>query len=346
MLRFLRRIRRKLIDNGNLKKYSIYAIGEILLVVIGILIALQINNWNEGQKSQKAKKEKYAAIIADLDRDLERQMRLYWVVGWSKVMTYELSGKSMEGMSLEREISFNLLLYTLDYYSYVKDNHQQLTEKINDKDINAKLAQYLYFQNGSDQGLLDFNNLVEELRDYFSVNGVLDLEAATSFDGAYTFDPNIQVVNEAKLRALMNSETFRGHLVMLKTLSERLREKLFGLMKANNEFQVLLAKNIEQPLENNLGIVGSALPDGEDQFVALKLSNEDENTWEIILDLEDGEFRLSREEGQAWGFNWGRDKFQQGKLEPQGAGIAVKKGHYLIQVNLNELTYSLTQKEE
>ena len=53
MIKFFRKIRQKLINEGNLKKYLIYAIGEILLVVIGILIALQINNWNENLKDRK-----------------------------------------------------------------------------------------------------------------------------------------------------------------------------------------------------------------------------------------------------------------------------------------------------
>ena len=51
MLKFFQRIRRTLINEGNLKKYLIYAFGEILLVVVGILIALQVNNWNEERKS-------------------------------------------------------------------------------------------------------------------------------------------------------------------------------------------------------------------------------------------------------------------------------------------------------
>ncbi|MBK8080496.1 MAG: hypothetical protein IPK25_09565 [Saprospiraceae bacterium] len=51
MIKFFQRIRRKLIDEGNLKKYLIYAFGEIILVVVGILIALQVNNWNEERKS-------------------------------------------------------------------------------------------------------------------------------------------------------------------------------------------------------------------------------------------------------------------------------------------------------
>ena len=50
MLKFFRRIRRKLLNEGSLRKYLVYAIGEILLVMVGILLALQVNNWNEGRK--------------------------------------------------------------------------------------------------------------------------------------------------------------------------------------------------------------------------------------------------------------------------------------------------------
>ena len=50
MIKLFRNIRQSLINEGNTSKYLKYAIGEIVLVVIGILIALQINNWNEGRK--------------------------------------------------------------------------------------------------------------------------------------------------------------------------------------------------------------------------------------------------------------------------------------------------------
>ena len=52
MIKFFRNIRKQLIGEGKTGKYFKYAIGEILLVVIGILIALQINNWNEQRKQQ------------------------------------------------------------------------------------------------------------------------------------------------------------------------------------------------------------------------------------------------------------------------------------------------------
>ena len=50
MIKFFRKIRQRLLTENKFSKYLIYAIGEIILVVIGILIALQINNWNENRK--------------------------------------------------------------------------------------------------------------------------------------------------------------------------------------------------------------------------------------------------------------------------------------------------------
>lgn len=69
MLKFFRRIRRKLFEEGNLKRYLLYATGEILLVVIGILIALQINTWNQSRLNKKVEKR----ILQDISDELLRQ---------------------------------------------------------------------------------------------------------------------------------------------------------------------------------------------------------------------------------------------------------------------------------
>jgi hypothetical protein len=71
MLKFFRRIRRKLIDEGNLKRYLIYAIGEILLVMIGILLALQVNNWSENKKEKRLETDTLLEIRDALKEDLK-----------------------------------------------------------------------------------------------------------------------------------------------------------------------------------------------------------------------------------------------------------------------------------
>jgi len=70
MLTFFRRIRNGLLDGGAISKYLLYAVGEIALVVFGILIALQINNWNEQQKENQFERKVLNEILVDTEEDL------------------------------------------------------------------------------------------------------------------------------------------------------------------------------------------------------------------------------------------------------------------------------------
>lgn len=69
MINFFRAIRKKLLSENRFSKYLMYAIGEIVLVVIGILIALQINTWNEKRKQNAKLKVVLASVYKDLVAD-------------------------------------------------------------------------------------------------------------------------------------------------------------------------------------------------------------------------------------------------------------------------------------
>ena len=73
MIKFFRKIRQNLLAEGKTSKYLKYAIGEIILVVIGILIAISIDNWNEGKKNKREElailtnlKEEFAFNVEEL----------------------------------------------------------------------------------------------------------------------------------------------------------------------------------------------------------------------------------------------------------------------------------------
>ncbi|WKK66497.1 DUF6090 family protein [Lutimonas zeaxanthinifaciens] len=70
MLPFFRKIRWRLAQDNQFFKYSRYAIGEIVLVVIGILIALQINNWNEERKLKKSLNVYLSNLVDDIQNDV------------------------------------------------------------------------------------------------------------------------------------------------------------------------------------------------------------------------------------------------------------------------------------
>ena len=71
MIKFFRQIRKQLLGEGKTGKYFKYAIGEIVLVVIGILIALSINNWNEGKKRTAQEVEILKEIRSELEGAIE-----------------------------------------------------------------------------------------------------------------------------------------------------------------------------------------------------------------------------------------------------------------------------------
>jgi hypothetical protein len=76
MIKFFRNIRKKLVsENRSIIRntnYFKYALGEIVLVVVGILIALQINNWNENRKEEKILKEYLHKISDNVTQDIEQ----------------------------------------------------------------------------------------------------------------------------------------------------------------------------------------------------------------------------------------------------------------------------------
>ena len=100
MIPFFRKIRKKMADDNRPLKYMRYAIGEIVLVVIGILIALQINNWNENRKNKLMESEYYCKLLADFELDRQNIAVLYeeseHKIEISKRLLLELNNKNKD----------------------------------------------------------------------------------------------------------------------------------------------------------------------------------------------------------------------------------------------------------
>jgi uncharacterized protein DUF6090 len=108
MIKFFRKIRKSTLKEGKTINYLKYAIGEIVLVVIGILIALQINNWNETRKQHKTEKEFITSVKNDLKQDkafiqlivelLEPRIKAYETLNSDLLNLYHKDRKSLDSV--------------------------------------------------------------------------------------------------------------------------------------------------------------------------------------------------------------------------------------------------------
>ena len=161
MIRFFRKIRQKLLSENKFSKYLLYAIGEIILVVIGILIALQINNWNEKEKLKVEEvtflKNFKQGLLADIEFNNFRFDK------------YELTKESIS-------ILLNHMEQDLPYQDSLKYHFGRITNTWTPK-INTEVFEAL---KSKDVNLISNDNLRDKLISYYSwSNNVLDAQIDT-----------------------------------------------------------------------------------------------------------------------------------------------------------------------
>jgi hypothetical protein len=103
MFRFFRQLRKDLLEKGKVRRYSAYAVGEIVLVVIGILIALQINNANEARLENQRETRYLANLRVDLESNIEElervlELRRSRIVSAQRVLEY-FEGKPLDDLA-------------------------------------------------------------------------------------------------------------------------------------------------------------------------------------------------------------------------------------------------------
>lgn len=204
MLRFFRKIRLNLMSENKVSKYLIYAIGEILLVVLGILIALQVNNWNEGRKAQIVIQKSAMSLIQDLEKDLamveiiENQARLFKTRLDS--LTSYLRIKEFSAVS-------NVETYCLSYGTMYRPYtwHRSTLEAL----INA-----------NDLANIKNDTISQRIIEYYSFTQHLDEDFQHDYDTAEKVDDlrskiinkNLSNVNDlsASMRSFTNSGDYSG----------------------------------------------------------------------------------------------------------------------------------------
>ncbi|WP_438978160.1 DUF6090 family protein, partial [Polaribacter sp.] len=117
MIQLFKKIRKKLIAEKRLVNYLAYAIGEILLVVIGILLALQFNNKNQEQENTKKERGYLISIVEDIEfqksilKDMKRHSLESIEVAKSIIKDYNSEQSFLKIDSLNSKLNFLIETY-------------------------------------------------------------------------------------------------------------------------------------------------------------------------------------------------------------------------------------------
>ncbi|GAA4816686.1 DUF6090 family protein [Litoribaculum gwangyangense] len=253
MIKLFRKIRQKLLVKNSFKKYFLYAIGEIILVVIGILIALQVNNWNSNRLEQKNMNSILEAIKLDLQTDIKETTRLNkFNQTYLNFRRQILMLKNFDTLPLD---TLTLIMrkrtsqYTLNLAAFNKLTNQGFTKLSKNDTLNKKLYHYYsvikekseemnnWERNSTSQeyeNLLSLGNIEIDAKHY----NITEMENIPTFQDSISLRDNIiKVITSIDGRNLLKSEVFR-------------KIRLIYFFDNRNQFATDLISEIDKELSN------------------------------------------------------------------------------------------------
>ncbi|OIQ39144.1 MAG: hypothetical protein BM563_04860 [Bacteroidetes bacterium MedPE-SWsnd-G1] len=236
MIKFFRKIRQQLLSDNKFSKYLLYAIGEIVLVVIGIMIALNINAANE----RKINDREIRNILKEIQNDLEKDVQAA-----NKVIDLYMSADSIQYLILNDKYTFE------DY------------ENGSVEDLGTYYVSFIIQTNGFDNLMRNIDNLPEkykhllpELNDLYVTNkNYIDTSndriKKTVYDyldfisrKPWAYDKILRKINREAIHYHLNDNYFKSHILNYMTdlnniLLSAIRHKIEALSTLNNIEEIL-----------------------------------------------------------------------------------------------------------
>ena len=158
--------------------YYKYAFGEIILLVLGILIALSINNWNEERKNNLIEKKLILNIIKDLRLDSIYISQSLIEVDAQKQVIDDIISMSLNKKNIEDYSSIGLLRYSSDFRPITQRNHSVSISNMNNDDVREKIQNYFIEEDKVLDIFLEYVDIVHnKVRPYLSETGMHNLES-------------------------------------------------------------------------------------------------------------------------------------------------------------------------
>jgi hypothetical protein len=247
MLTFFRRIRKGLLGSAQARRYMVYAIGEILLVMIGILLALQVNNWN----TDRILKAQEKSILEEVKRNIETNI---------------IEANQDYSVLKEKHASLDIIMNHLKSDEPFHDSLSDYFEKIyGSRYFNSVTSGYQVLKNNSEIRLAD--EMRFELSAYFEER-VFDVEYAMNsyknyyfnyienyfrlhFETSFTQDQGATgKLIPRDYSELKRNDSFRASLNLLKREKEYVMTFLIRFQEQSNEVLAKLQTYLNEEFNN------------------------------------------------------------------------------------------------
>lgn len=351
MINLFRKIRRQYASENNLPQYLRYAFGEIALIIIGIIIALQLDNWNDARKQEAQFNEVLDRVYNAIHADLQIKLTFADQMGQQIRMIDEFlnTPDSLDPQKMIHKLFYIDLSPGETFKAEIK-YYLSLMEYNPDNPQHVEIAKELttYAENRIFDLDSDPTQSTELLAPAMMAAGIARPEAVFGVSAYHDFaniDTGFYSEAERQIcRELLQDASFRTLLRSHQSnINGRLRILANSLENARSILNLIESHHADVRLRyEDIGIIGSALETGWNESVPMRRVAIDSNTWEIELPLDAGFVKFRSRNN--WTENWGGKGFPEGKLMFFGEDIHVtEEGLYHVTLDLENSTYRFTR---
>ena len=218
--------------------YLLYAIGEIVLVVIGILIAVSINNWNTERKEVSLQQKYYEDILIDLRKDSTHFQGNISFLEKNIFEYYKINAVINSKFDTATSPFYDRMMYQFFFSPVTQQNHQGIIEKLTNTEIRKLLNDYFLTVSGTETAIASYNRTaIGESRPFFARARQRNIVFHTDTLG---FLPKESMYDSRKMHALLQEEQASIILEELRLATGYSLSKLNELMNVNNELMTII----------------------------------------------------------------------------------------------------------
>ncbi|MDB9961166.1 DUF6090 family protein [Oceanihabitans sp.] len=249
MIKFFRKIRKRLLTENKFSKYLLYAIGEIILVVIGIMIALQVNNWNQTRIKFNNDLQMYSKLYDDLNSEylkIERNARQF--SGYSRTYSHiynETKGEALYNPNL----NYDHVLWFHRYNMFIKEKYSGSFANITNDEIHNHLKSFISRENETNDAMNEWNeHQLKNVRPYLSKHGINQTKSMfnSELNGFADIINQTDLIDYSKLKEQFGSIEFDQLLFNMQFKTTWVHQNLVWMNENNLSFQNELKKELER----------------------------------------------------------------------------------------------------